>query len=319
MRQRVTTRSTLGQDLNVRVCSSCQPFYTATKDRRQRGRVDKFASATAKPRTLRRAFAAASRSPGRQQSQHAERDARRIGLPSMGLSGEGSSRCSGKTITCGPRRRRRGRNPESAPISRPNRSVLAVVKTEALRFERRGTAGDSLNTCSSTAAFSVAVHRALRDELRTKLIEHFHDGSGTWRSLPSRSSRPWGSKRRWPLDDALLDLRMLGNAPAPARRRAAPRLFFWPARSLNAVLDHESGRFFGELETQLCRSHGDDRDAPIDPARKSARRRARPILVQRVERRHKTRAQFAIRQVVDVEFLEDAVDVPSPAIRPLGG
>ena len=38
-----TTRSTLGQDLNVEVCSSCHPFYTGKqKIVDTEGRVDKF-------------------------------------------------------------------------------------------------------------------------------------------------------------------------------------------------------------------------------------------------------------------------------------
>jgi large subunit ribosomal protein L31 len=38
-----TTRSTLGQDLNVEVCSSCHPFYTGKqKIVDSGGRVDKF-------------------------------------------------------------------------------------------------------------------------------------------------------------------------------------------------------------------------------------------------------------------------------------
>jgi large subunit ribosomal protein L31 len=37
------TRSTLGQDLNVEVCSSCHPFYTGKqKIVDTAGRVDKF-------------------------------------------------------------------------------------------------------------------------------------------------------------------------------------------------------------------------------------------------------------------------------------
>ena len=42
-----TTRSTLGQDLHVEVCSSCHPFYTGKqKIVDSGGRVDKFRSAT---------------------------------------------------------------------------------------------------------------------------------------------------------------------------------------------------------------------------------------------------------------------------------
>ena len=38
-----TTRSTLGQDLHVEVCSSCHPFYTGKqKIVDSGGRVDKF-------------------------------------------------------------------------------------------------------------------------------------------------------------------------------------------------------------------------------------------------------------------------------------
>jgi large subunit ribosomal protein L31 len=38
-----TTRSTLGQDLNVEVCSACHPFYTGKqKTVDSGGRVDKF-------------------------------------------------------------------------------------------------------------------------------------------------------------------------------------------------------------------------------------------------------------------------------------
>jgi large subunit ribosomal protein L31 len=38
-----STRSTLGQDLNVEVCSSCHPFYTGKqKIVDSGGRVDKF-------------------------------------------------------------------------------------------------------------------------------------------------------------------------------------------------------------------------------------------------------------------------------------
>jgi large subunit ribosomal protein L31 len=38
-----TTRSTLGQDLQVEVCSSCHPFYTGKqKILDTGGRVDKF-------------------------------------------------------------------------------------------------------------------------------------------------------------------------------------------------------------------------------------------------------------------------------------
>ena len=38
-----TTKSTLGQDLNVEVCSSCHPFYTGKqKTVDSGGRVDKF-------------------------------------------------------------------------------------------------------------------------------------------------------------------------------------------------------------------------------------------------------------------------------------
>jgi len=49
------TRSTLGQDLHVEVCSSCHPFYTGKqKIVDTAGRVDKFrkkyASAAAAPR-----------------------------------------------------------------------------------------------------------------------------------------------------------------------------------------------------------------------------------------------------------------------------
>ena len=38
-----TTRSTLGQDLHVEVCSSCHPFYTGKQKMVDSGgRVDKF-------------------------------------------------------------------------------------------------------------------------------------------------------------------------------------------------------------------------------------------------------------------------------------
>ena len=38
-----TTRSTLGQDLQVEVCSSCHPFYTGKQKMLDTaGRVDKF-------------------------------------------------------------------------------------------------------------------------------------------------------------------------------------------------------------------------------------------------------------------------------------
>lgn len=38
-----TTRSTLGEDLNIEVCSSCHPFYTGKqKIVDTAGRVDKF-------------------------------------------------------------------------------------------------------------------------------------------------------------------------------------------------------------------------------------------------------------------------------------
>ena len=43
------TRSTLGQDLNVEVCSSCHPFYTGKqKVVDSGGRVDKFRKRYAK-------------------------------------------------------------------------------------------------------------------------------------------------------------------------------------------------------------------------------------------------------------------------------
>jgi large subunit ribosomal protein L31 len=44
-----TTRSTLGQDLNVEVCSACHPFYTGKqKIVDSGGRVDKFRKRYAK-------------------------------------------------------------------------------------------------------------------------------------------------------------------------------------------------------------------------------------------------------------------------------
>jgi large subunit ribosomal protein L31 len=44
-----TTRSTLGEDLNVEVCSSCHPFYTGKqKVVDSGGRVDKFRKRYAK-------------------------------------------------------------------------------------------------------------------------------------------------------------------------------------------------------------------------------------------------------------------------------
>jgi large subunit ribosomal protein L31 len=45
-----TTRSTLGQDLHVEVCSSCHPFYTGKqKTVDSGGRVDKFRKRYSKP------------------------------------------------------------------------------------------------------------------------------------------------------------------------------------------------------------------------------------------------------------------------------
>lgn len=44
-----STRSTLGQDLNVEVCSACHPFYTGKqKTVDSGGRVDKFRKRYAK-------------------------------------------------------------------------------------------------------------------------------------------------------------------------------------------------------------------------------------------------------------------------------
>ena len=47
-----TTRSTLGQDLNVEVCSACHPFYTGKqKTVDSGGRVDKFRKRYARAKT----------------------------------------------------------------------------------------------------------------------------------------------------------------------------------------------------------------------------------------------------------------------------
>ncbi len=47
-----TTRSTLGQDLQVEVCSSCHPFYTGKQKMVDSGgRVDKFRKRYAKSAT----------------------------------------------------------------------------------------------------------------------------------------------------------------------------------------------------------------------------------------------------------------------------
>lgn len=47
---RFTTRSTLGQDLGVEVCSACHPFYTGKqKVLDTGGRVEKFRQKYARP------------------------------------------------------------------------------------------------------------------------------------------------------------------------------------------------------------------------------------------------------------------------------
>ncbi|VFP78932.1 50S ribosomal protein L31 [Candidatus Erwinia haradaeae] len=40
---RIQTRSTLGHDLNIDVCSQCHPFYTGKqRDAAKGGRIDRF-------------------------------------------------------------------------------------------------------------------------------------------------------------------------------------------------------------------------------------------------------------------------------------
>jgi len=52
------TRSTIGQDLQVEVCSNCHPFYTGQqKFVDTAGRVDKFQQRAAKTQAAQAAFA----------------------------------------------------------------------------------------------------------------------------------------------------------------------------------------------------------------------------------------------------------------------
>ena len=114
----------------------------------------------------------------------------------------------------------------------------------------------------------------------------------TERSLTSRRSRLVGLEDALPLDEPLLNLRV-------ARQRTGARphtetLGGLPLRQrevLDAVLDHEASRLFGELMPQVGRSHGEDRRRPLIAAslRKSARRRARArSRVETIERRDET-------------------------------
>ena len=104
-----TTRSTLGQDLHVEVCSSCHPFFTGKqKIVDSGGRVDKFrkrynkAAATQLDARRRAPIWAhgGQNAAGASSASTAEREARRIGLPSIGLKGEWLEPRSGNTITC---------------------------------------------------------------------------------------------------------------------------------------------------------------------------------------------------------------------------